>query len=287
MSSGVASRIRRELASTGGVLVAFSGGVDSAVVARLARDALGERAVAVTVSSQTFTPAELREARELAKAIGIRHIVVEHDELADEGFRRNPPHRCYLCRRSLARRLSALARSMGIAKVVDGANLSDLDEHRPGIRAATEAGVLHPLIEHGVTKAGVRRMARALGLPVHNRPSSACLSSRIPYGEEITEQKLRMVELAERYLRRVGFRQVRVRAHELRPPGRGRGSARTRGSGPLMARIEVDPDELHLLLRAGTTRRVARKLRELGFLFVTADLEGYRSGSLDELLFLK
>ncbi|MBM4249304.1 MAG: ATP-dependent sacrificial sulfur transferase LarE [Euryarchaeota archaeon] len=260
------ARLRRALAATGGLLVAFSGGVDSAVLARLARDALGDRAVAVTVDSQTFTAAELREARRLARLIGIRHIVVTHDELAEEAFCRNPPDRCYLCRRGLAGKLRELASRLGIPHIADGANLSDTREHRPGIRAATEAGVLHPFIEHRVTKSGVRRLARSLGLPVAGRPSSACLSSRVPYGERITEEKLRQIERAESYIRSLGFRQVRVRHHGA------------------VARIEVEPEAVPRLVRKGTLERVARRLRRLGFVYVTADLEGYRSGSLDKVL---
>ena len=258
--------IRRALSRTGGLLVAFSGGVDSAVLARLALDALGKRAVAVTVDSQTYTAAELREARRLARLIGIRHIVVRHDELAEEAFCQNPPDRCYLCRRGLAGRLQKIADGLGIATIADGANFSDTFEHRPGIRAATESGVLHPLMEHKVTKAMVRRMARALKLPVANRPSSACLSSRIPYGERITVEKLRQIELAESYLRSLGFKQVRVRHHGT------------------IARIEVEPEAVTRLARRGTMEKVARRLRNLGFTYVSADLEGYRSGSLDEVL---
>jgi uncharacterized protein len=260
------AEIREALARTGGLLVAFSGGVDSAVLAKLAKDALEDRAVAVTVNSQTYTGAELREAKRLARLMGIRHLVVEHDELTDEAFCRNPPDRCYLCRMGMAGKLRALAGRLGIDHIADGANFSDTFEHRPGIRAATESGVMHPLMEHGVTKAQVREMARALGLPVSERPSSACLSSRIPYGEPITEKKLRTVKRAESFLRSLGFRQVRVRHH-----------------GDI-ARIEVERAEVPRLVRRPMMERVVRRLRRLGFTYVTADLEGYRSGSLDEVL---
>jgi uncharacterized protein len=259
-------RVRRALARTGGLAVAFSGGVDSAVLARLAQEALGDRAVAVTVDSQTFTGSELREARRLARHIGIRHIVVKHDELAGEAFCRNPPDRCYLCRQGLAGKMREAARREGLPAVADGANFSDTREHRPGIQAATEAGVLHPLLENRVTKAQVRRMARALGLPVAERPSSACLSSRIPYGERITDDKLRRIERAEEYIRSLGFRQVRVRHH-----------------GDI-ARIEVEPGAVPRLAGRGVMEKVSRRLRRLGFAYITADLEGYRSGSLDEVL---
>jgi uncharacterized protein len=258
--------VRRSLARSGGVAVAFSGGVDSAVLAKLAHEALGDRAVAVTVDSQTYTAAELREARKLARLIGIRHIVVKHDELAEEEFCQNPPERCYLCRRGLAGKMLAIARREGLGAVADGANFSDTHEHRPGIRAATEAGVLHPLMANRVTKPEVRRMARALGLPVAERPSSACLSSRIPYGERITVDKLRRIERAEEFIRSLGFRQVRVRHHGT------------------IARIEVEPDAVGRLARREVMEKVSRRLKRLGFTYITADLQGYRSGSLDEVL---
>jgi uncharacterized protein len=258
--------IERSLASTGGLLVAFSGGVDSAVVAALARRALGDRAVAMTVDSQTFTTTELREARRLARKIGIRHVVRRHDELGEPGFRANPPDRCYLCRRGMAGKLWAQARRMGLGAVADGANFSDISEHRPGIRAATEAGIMHPLMEHRVGKQDVRKIAKALKLGVHDRPSSACLSSRIPYGEPITARKLERVARAEAYLRKLGFDQVRVRSH-----------------GDI-ARIEVDREAVPRLAGKALARKVASYLRRIGFKYVTADMEGYRSGSMDEAL---
>jgi uncharacterized protein len=264
--AAVIAAIRRDMARTGGMLVAFSGGVDSAVVAVLARRALGDRAVAVTMDSQTFTAQELKEARRLARLIGIEHIVVTYDELKDGRFRANPPDRCYFCRKGMASELWAAARKLGVGAVADGANFSDISEHRPGIRAATEAGIMHPLMDHRVGKDDVRRIARVLGLPVHDRPSSACLSSRIPYGEPITGPKLERVARAEAYVRRLGFRQVRVRSH-----------------GDI-ARIEVEKGNIPLLVQKDTSRKVAAYLRRLGFVYVTVDMTGYRSGSMDEAL---
>lgn len=264
--AAVIGAIQKDLASTGGLLVAFSGGVDSAVVAVLARRALGDRALAVTVDSQTFTASELKEARRLARLIGIKHIVLTYDELGDRRFRANPPDRCYICRKGMAGELWAAARKLGIGAVADGANFSDISEHRPGIRAATEAGIMHPLMEHRVAKKDVRRIARAIGLPVYDRPSSACLSSRIPYGEPITGPKLERVARAEAYIRRLGFGQVRVRSH-----------------GDI-ARIEVEKRNIPLLVQKDTSRKVAAHLRRLGFIYVTVDMTGYRSGSMDEAL---
>jgi len=258
--------IERDMASTNGLLVAFSGGVDSAVVAALARRALGDRTVAMTLDSQTFTPGELRETRRLARLIGIRHIVRRYDELRDIRFRANPPDRCYNCKKGMARELRAQARKLGLGAVADGVNFSDLSEHRPGIRAATEAGIMHPLMEHQVRKQDVREIARALNIGVHDRPSSACLSSRIPYGEPITASKLEMVARAEAYLRKLGFRQVRVRFH-----------------GDI-ARIEVDKGAIPKLTAEPLSRRVASYLRRIGFIYITADMDGYRSGSMDEAL---
>jgi len=262
----LARNIISRMAAAGSLLVAFSGGVDSAVVAKLAFDALGTKALAVTVDSRTLPRADLKDAKRLAQLIGIRHMVVEHDELAIPDFRANPPDRCYLCRKSLAEVLRKIADKECIARLADGATASDLGEHRPGIRAASEAGFWHPLMDARALKSDVRAMAKSLGLPVYNRPSSACLSSRIPYGEEITPEKLERIELAEAFLKSLGFTQVRVRAHEC------------------IARIEVNPDAIPLLMNGRLHTKVVEKLKSLGFAYVTVDLQGYRSGSLDEVL---
>ena len=255
--------IREDLAAREGVLVAFSGGVDSSVVAALAADALGEDAVACTARSETLPAAELEEARRVAEEIGIRHEVVAFSELDSEAFRRNDGERCYHCR---SMRLSAMfdrARELGIDVVCDGTNASDPGEgHRPGLRAVQELSAYSPLLEHGVTKAEVRAIAEHYGLSVADKPSMACLSSRIPTGLEVTEQRLSRIERAEQLLRTWGFEQFRVRDHDG------------------LARIEVGADELETALDPAFAAAAREHVGDLGFEHVTLDLAGYETGSV-------
>jgi uncharacterized protein len=247
-----------------GVLVAFSGGVDSAVVARAAVEALGERAVAATARSATLPSWELDAAKRVAGEIGIAHVVFEEDEFQTPGFAENPPDRCYHCRRGLVEGLREVAKRYGIECIVDGANADDAHEHRPGMRAMRESGVRSPLLELGLTKGDVREIARFYGLSVSEKPSMACLASRVPYGERITRDKLRRIEKAEDYLRGLGFQELRVRHH----------------GG--IARIEVAERDMPRVLER--RREIAGRLKELGFTYVSLDLQGYRSGSMDEAL---
>lgn len=256
--------ILRAMSERGGMAVAFSGGVDSTVVAKLARDALGDDTVAVTADSESMPRSELEEARELARLIGIEHLVIKHSELEKEWVVRNPEDRCYHCRKELAGLLKAVADERGFATIADGVNMSDFGEHRPGIKAADEAGIWHPFIEFDVTKEDLRAMAKALDLPIHDKPAAACLSSRIPYGQRITKEKLSQVEEAEAYLKELGISHVRVRHH-----------------GDI-ARIEVPPDQIGFLQDLSTRVKVTEKLQGLGFKYVTVDLKGYRAGSMDE-----
>jgi uncharacterized protein len=258
--------ILKAMADRKGLVVAFSGGVDSTVVAKLARDALGERAVAVTADSESLPRSDLDEARQLAQRIGIEHLVIRHTELENEKVVRNPENRCFHCKMDLADLLKAVAEERDIGHIADGVNVSDLQEHRPGITASDQAGIWHPFIEFEVSKEELRAMAQALDLPIHDKPASACLSSRIPYGERITKEKLAQVEDAEEFLRFLGFRHVRVRHH---------------GD---VARIEVPKDMLDHFKDPGLRDRVTKKLKELGFKYVTLDLSGYRAGSMDEVL---
>jgi tRNA-specific 2-thiouridylase/uncharacterized protein len=255
--------VRDDLADRDGVLVAFSGGVDSSVVAALAYDALGVDAVACTAKSETLPAAELDDARRVADEIGIRHDVVEFSELDSAAFVKNDGDRCYHCR---SMRLSAMfdrARELDIDVVCDGTNASDPGEgHRPGLRAVEELNAYSPLLEHGVTKSEVRAIAREYDLSVAEKPAMACLSSRIPTGLEVTEEKLTRVEKAERILRTWGFEQFRVRDHDG------------------LARIEVGPDELDAALDPEFVRSAREHIADCGFDHVTLDMHGYRTGSV-------
>jgi len=250
-----------DLAARGSALVAYSGGVDSAVVAALARQAVGERALAVTAAAETLAGSELDHARRLADEIGIRWEVVTYSELDDPEFAANPRHRCYVCQGLRMDAMVRLAAERGYAAVCDGTNASDPGPDRPGLAAVRERGVFSPLLAHGVTKDGVRRIARALGLSAWDRPANACLSSRIPHGQPVTLGKLRRIEAAEELLAADGFRVVRVR-HD-------------RGA----ARVEVGSREVARL--AGRWAELAPKLSEIGFERAEYDPAGYRSGGAD------
>jgi uncharacterized protein len=256
-------RLHRVVAGMDGVVVAFSGGVDSALVAAVAARALPGRHLAVTAVSPSLPPGELAAARDLARRLGIRHRTVRTRELELEAYRANDPDRCFHCKTELYGVLSRVARAEGLAVVASGANLDDLGDVRPGLRAAGEQGVRHPLVEAGFTKQDVREAARALGVPVWDKPSSACLSSRIAHGVRISVEELSRVGRAERLLKDLGFRQVRVRVH-----------------GDL-ARVEVELPDLPRLARPDVRERVVEGLRGLGYRYVTLDLEGFRSGSMN------
>lgn len=243
-----------------GVLVAFSGGVDSTLVLKIAKDVLGDRATAVTAASPTLPREELATVRQLSEEIGARLIVASTNQLDVEEFVRNDATRCYHCKTDLYRLLAPIKQTTGIATIVDGTHVDDLSDDRPGLQAAEEFGVRSPLVEAGFRKADVRTLAKTLGLSNWNKPAAACLSSRIPRGMKITEEKLQRVEQAERLLKEEGLRQVRVRDHEG------------------IARIEVDPNEIPEFLDPVRRNRLTRGLKALGFQFVTLDLEGYRQG---------
>jgi uncharacterized protein len=256
-------RLRGILSSMEGVVVAFSAGVDSTLVATAAARALPRRHLAVTAVSPSLPPGELEEARRLARALGIRHRTVRTREVEDEAYLANGPDRCFRCKTELYRVLARVAREEGLAVVASGANLDDLGDFRPGLRAAELHGVRHPLVEAGFTKQDVREAARRLGVPTWDKPSSACLSSRIAFGVRITVEELSRVGRAERFLRDLGFRQVRVRVH---------------GD---VARIEVELPDLPRLAAPGVRERVVEGLKALGYRFVALDLEGFRSGSMN------
>ena len=252
----------RGISDLGPVAVAFSGGVDSALLLRAAADALGaDRVLAVTAISPVLPERERREAEAFCVALGVPHLMVEVPMLALPEFRRNPPDRCYLCKRLILTQMLAAAAERGFSVLVEGSNLDDEADYRPGSRAVAEFGVRSPLREAGLTKAQIRALAKQLGLAVWDKPASACLATRIASGEEITKEKLRAVELAEQYLKDRDFRQVRVRVHGT------------------LARIETEPAELERLLELRAD--VSEYLRGLGFTHICMDLEGYRTGSMN------
>ncbi|MEX2140334.1 MAG: ATP-dependent sacrificial sulfur transferase LarE [Pirellulales bacterium] len=255
------------LRAYGSCLVAFSAGVDSTVVAKAAQLALGDRAVAVTGTSASLASGELDEARELARLIGIRHEIIETAEFAQPSYLRNAPDRCYHCKTELYTQLEPVAARLGLAMIVNGANADDLGDYRPGMSAAQEHRVRSPLVECGLTKQDVRVLAAAWKLPVWDKPASPCLSSRVAYGEEVTPERLAMIDRAEQYLRELGLHTVRVRYH--------------RGD---LARLEVPAESISRLAGPDVRSGLLETLRRLGFKYVTLDLAGFRSGSHNEAL---
>jgi len=260
-------RLLALLRGYGSCAVAFSGGLDSTVVAKAAQLALGDRTVAVTGVSASLAGGELEECVTLARQIGIRHEVIQTDELSIPGYQANSGNRCYFCKTELFVKVQQLAERLGVAVVCDGTNYDDRGDHRPGMQAGRERQVHSPLAECELTKAEIRRLAAAWELPIWDKPATPCLSSRIAYGETVTPERLAMIAAAERFLRERGFQPLRVRYHK--------------GD---MARIEVALEALPRLLEPGLRAEVVKQLKVLGFTFVTVDLEGFRSGSMNALL---
>ena len=268
MLSSKLEQLRHLIRSYGSCLVAYSGGVDSVFLARVAWDVLGDRSLAVIANSPSLPRRELQEALEIAGRFGIPVRVVNTREFENPDYVANPNNRCYFCKHELFEGLAPIARSEGFAVVVYGENASDVGDFRPGAQAAAEFQVRAPLKEIGLTKAEIRELSAQLGLPTSDKPQMACLSSRVPYGETVTQAKLGMIEQAENLLRDLGFRDVRVRHHELK-------------NGQL-ARIEVGVTELPKLLENDAAGNVSSELKKIGYTQVTVDLQGYRRGSLNE-----
>lgn len=258
--------LKDNMKKRGSAAIAFSGGVDSTFLVKVAHDILGDNMIAVTATSSTYPERELQEAIKYAKDMGVKHLIISSEELDIEGFASNPKNRCYFCKKELFSKINTIAKENGVEYVYDGSNIDDDGDYRPGMQAARELEVISPLKEAKLTKADVRELSKDLELPTWNKPAFACLSSRFPYGNQITAPKLKMVEEAEQFLLDLGIRQVRVRHHEE------------------IARIEVSPEERIKFFDINLMDQIGEKFKKIGYTYVTLDILGYRTGSMNEVL---
>lgn len=266
ISSKKINKLEKILKDMGSVIIAFSGGVDSSFLLKVAKKVLGKNVIAVTATSPTYPKNEFKEAKKIAKSMGFRHIIVSSNELEIEEFRNNPRDRCYYCKRELFQKIISIKKKHKFNFIADGTNYDDLNTFRPGLKALKELEIRSPLADAGLTKEEIRKYSRLLGLATWNKPALACLSSRFPYGEEISKSKLKKIEKAESFLHSLGFSQIRVRYHYP------------------IARIEIGKEEIPGMLQRSTREKIINNFKKMKFEYITLDLEGYRPGSMDELL---
>lgn len=266
MTNKKLKRLKENLKEMGSVLIAFSGGVDSTFLLKVASDILGDKVMAVTSSSPIHFSHELKEAKKIARRLGARHIISHSRECGNKDFIKNTINRCYFCKKELFKELKKIARENGLRFVLDGSNYNDLKSFRPGKKALRELEIKSPLAEVGLRKGEIRKLSKELGLPTWNRPSQTCLATRIPYRERITKKRLEKIEKGEEFLRGLGLGEVRLRDY---------------GN---MAKIEVNPKEIKILVKKDIRKKIINRLKRLGYTYISLDLEGYRSGSMDEAL---